>query len=200
MKCPKILMVLSYVIVIAGCTVGPDKRETPASFDFGPPRVVASTPAINATLLIPAVQASPWLDSSSIIYRLNYRDAGRAEVYAQNRWTMTPALLLTERLRTRFAAAARGVVTPQDGAKADVVLRIELDDFSQSFEDEKSSAANVRLRATLIDANTRTLRAQRAFSVARPAAPNAPGAAQALAAASDALIEDLAVWAAQTLK
>jgi cholesterol transport system auxiliary component len=190
------------VSMVTGCTLGPEKRDPPTVFDLGPQRAVPATaaPSINATLLIPPVSASPWLDNANIFYRLAYRDASRPDAYAQNRWAMSPALLLTERLRARFANASRGVVTAQDGAKADFTLRIELEDFTQSFDDAQTSKATVRLRASLIDINTRALQAQRTFNVARPAAPNAPGAAQGLAAASDAVIEELVTWAAQNLK
>ena len=197
----KYLFLLCILCIIGGCTLGPEKRDPPAVFDLGPQRVYAEAkPAIGATLLIPAVSASPWLDTPGIVYRLNYRDAGRPEAYAQHRWAMSPALLLTERVRARFAPASRGVVTTQDGARADYSLRIELEDFSQTFDAAESSKAQIRLRATLIDLNTRALQAQRTFSVERPAAPNAPGAAQSLAAASDAVVEELVTWAAQSLK
>ena len=108
--------------------------------------------------------------------------------------------MLTERVRARFAGASRGVVTAQDGAKADYALRIELEDFSQQFESAQASKGAARLRASLIDQNTRALHAQRTFSAERPAAPNAAGAAQALAAASDAVIEELVAWAVQNIK
>lgn len=197
----KYFFLLIILSVISGCSLGPEKRDPPAVFDLGLPRSVPAAPRVSsATWLIPAVSASPWLDSQNIVYLLNYRDAGRAEAYAQNRWAMSPALLLTERIRGRFAGATRGVVTTQDGAKADVSLRIELDDFSQSFDAADSSKVTVRLRASLIDLNTRELHEQRTFSVERPAAPNAPGAAQALAVASDAVVEELVTWAAQSLK
>jgi ABC-type uncharacterized transport system auxiliary subunit len=45
----------------------------------------------------------------------------------------------------------------------------------------------------------RTLRAQRSFLVQRPAAPDAAGAAAALAEASDALIQELLAWTAENL-
>jgi cholesterol transport system auxiliary component len=192
-------------MVFSACTLGPEKREPPTVFDLGPHNaapapVPTSAPVINATLLIPTVSASPWLDNTNIHYRLNYKDASRPEVYAQHHWTMSPALLFTERLRARFAAAARGVVTAQDGAKADYALRIELEDFSQAFDDAQRSKGSVRLRASLVDVNTRALHAQRSFNADRPAVPNAPGAAQSLATASDAVIEALIAWAQQTLK
>lgn len=197
----KHLFLIGVFAMLCGCAIGPEKRDPPAVFDLGPQRAhPAAAPVFNATLLIPAVSASPWLDSAHIIYRLSYRDAGRPEAYAQHRWAMSPALLLTERLRGRFAAASRGVVSTQDGARADYSLRIELEDFSQSFDAAQTSKAVVRLRASLIDLNTRALHAQRSFSVDRPAAPNAPGAAQSLAAASDAVVEELVAWATQSLK
>lgn len=197
----RVLFLFAFFSATFGCAIGPEKRDPPAVFDLGPQRIYpASTPIINTTLLIPAVSASPWLDSPNIIYRLTYRDAGRPEAYAQHRWAMSPALLITERLRGRFAAASRGVVGTQDGARADYSLRIELEDFSQSFDAAESSTANVRLRASLIDLNTRALHAQKSFRVERLAAPNAPGAAQSLATASDAVVEELVAWAVQSLK
>ena len=200
----KYLFLLSFLLslsMISGCSLGPEKRDPPAVFDLGPQRNFAPNPPARdsgATWLIPAVSASPWLDSQNIMYRLTYRDAGRPEAYAQHRWAMSPALLLTERLRSRFAAAARGVVSTQDGAKADFSLRIELEDFSQSFDAADTSKVTVRLRASLIDLNTRALHAQRTFNVERPAAPNAPGAAQSLATASDAVIEEIVAWATRS--
>ena len=196
------LILLSFFVsALSGCALGPEKRDAPAVFDLGPHRVQQSAaPVVNATLLIAPVAASPWLDNPNIQYRLTYQDASRPDAYAQNRWAMSPALMLTERVRARFASAARGVVTAQDGAKADYALRIELEDFSQQFSGAQSSTATARLRASLIDQNTRALHAQRTFSAERPAAPSAAGAAQALAAASDAVMEDLVKWAAEQIK
>ena len=186
---------------LAGCALGPEKRDAPAVFDLGPQRMAQAAPVvINATLLIPPVAASPWLDSPNIYYRLTHSDASRPDAYAQHRWTMSPALLLTERLRARLAGASRGVVTLQDGATADYALRVELEDFSQQFDSAQVSKVTVRLRASLIDQNTRALHAQRSFSVERPAAPNAAGAVQSLSAAGDAVIEELAAWAAHSIK
>ena len=204
MKKSKYLFLLTIFSMLGACALGPEKRDAPAVFDLGPQRAqsaqAATKPVINATLQIPPVAASPWLDNANIQYRLIYQDASRPDAYAQNRWAMSPALILTERVRARFAGASRGVVTAQDGAKADYALRIELEDFSQQFESAQASKGAARLRASLIDQNTRALHAQRTFSAERPAAPNAAGAAQALAAASDAVIEELVAWAVQNIK
>ncbi len=205
MKYNKCLFLLGFLffsaMMFCACSLVPEKREPPTVFDMGPQNTaLVPAPMINATLLIPTVSASPWLDNTNIYYRLNYKDASRPEVYAQHHWTMSPALLFTERLRARFAAASRGVVTAQDGAKADYALRIELEDFSQAFDDAQRSKVSVRLRASLVDVTTRALHAQKSFNVDKPAAPNAPGAAQSLASASDAAIEALLAWAQQNLK
>lgn len=198
------LLNLCYFFLLTGCTLlNAPSREAPQVFDLGPPPASvpgAAQPMIAATLLIPPVHASAWLDNNSIHYRLTYEDATRPEAYAQHHWTVAPALMLAERLRARFAQASRGAVTAQDGAKADVALRIELEDFSQSFDSAQSSKGRVRLRASLIEVNSRVLRAQRTFNAERPAAPNAPGAVQALVASTDAAIEELLTWTAQTLK
>lgn len=194
-------LLIIYSMTLSACALGPEKRDAPTVFDLGPQRSYSANPhAIAATFLIPPVSASPWLDHTGIQYRLLYQNAGRPDVYGQNRWAMTPAQLLTERLRARFAGAARGVVTAQDGAKADYTLRVELEDFSQSFDSTQSSKATVRLRASLIDVNTRVLHVQRGFSAERPAAPNAPGAVQALTVATEAVVEELVAWAAQNLR
>ena len=196
-----LILLFIFSFCLSACTLLPEKRDLPATFDLGPQRSVATAPAeIAASLLIPPVSANAWLDNTGMQYRLVYQNATRPDAYTQSRWVMTPALLLTDRLRARFAGASRGVVTVPDGAKADYALRIELEDFSQSFDTAQSSKVTVRLRASLIDLNTRALQAQKTFATERPAEPNAPGAAQALAVASDVLIDALLAWAAQTLK
>lgn len=151
-------------------------------------------------LLLPGVNAPGWLDSSGIIYRLNYQDAARPQAYARSRWAASPAQLLTQRIRSRFAAAAVGVVTGSEGARADYALRVELEDFSQSFDAPDQSRVAVRARATLVDLASHALHAQRAFALERPATPDAAGAVGALGEASDALIEELLGWTAQNVK
>jgi cholesterol transport system auxiliary component len=135
-------------VALAGCALGPQMREQPVSYDLGPPRSHAgSNPGIQATLLLPEVSAPAWLDGQGIVYRLSYENAARPQAYAQSRWAAPPAALLTQRLRGRFAAAAvSGIVTGSDGARADYALRIELEDFSQSFHAPNASRVAVRAR------------------------------------------------------
>ena len=194
-------VVLTPLFALAACSLGPQAREPAATYDLGPPRSHTLDAApLKVTLMVPDVGAPAWLDSQGMVYRLNYQNASRAHIYANSRWSAPPAALLTQRIRGRFAAASGGVTQGLDGARADYLLRVDLDDFSQSFDAPGASRVSVRARATLVAVADRRLRAQHSFSVERAAAPDAPGAAAALADAGDAFVEELLAWAARALK
>ena len=188
--------------LVAGCSLGPKATEQPASYDLGPPRQhTPGNPAIATMLLVPEVVAPAWLAGNGIVYRLNYENQARAYAYAQSRWTAPPAALLTQRLLSRLAAASRGIVTGADGVRADHQLRVDLEDFSQSFDSPAASRVTLRARASLVDVTNRGMIAQRVFAIERTTAtPDAAGAVQALAAASDELVEGLLAWTAESLK
>jgi cholesterol transport system auxiliary component len=198
----KYLIVLVFLFSgLAGCgSLLPPQQNAPMQFDLGPlPVHPQDNPGIAATLLIAGATAGPGLDNTAMQYRLAYQDATRAESYAQHRWVNEPARLFTQRLRARFAAASRGVLTPRDGARADYALRLALDEFSQRFDRAQSAQGVMRVRASLVDLKTSTLLAQHSFSAQKPATANAPGAAKALAAATDAVIEEIYGWAARQI-
>jgi cholesterol transport system auxiliary component len=196
-----LFLLIIVCFVWSGCTLGPEKRDAPVVFDLGPQRLVTATVArINVTFLIPVASATPLLDSQNILYRLKYRAAGRPEAYLENRWAASPAIMITDRLRARFASATRGVITPQDGARADYALRVEIEDFSQWFDAPDTSIVTVRMRASLVNAETRALHAQHTFALERSAAPDAAGAAKTLSAVSDAVVEQVLQWAAQSVR
>ncbi len=188
-------------VLLAACSLGPATKDVPATYDFGAPRNPPAGLKIRASLLVQSIAAPAWLDTSAVVYRLNYQDAARQQIYAQSRWAAPPASLLAQRLRARLAAASvGGVVTIADNARADYALRIELDDFSQVFDSLNVSRAVVAARASLVDTAKRTLVAQKSFSIERAAATaNAEGGVRALAAAGDELIEAVAAWTAASL-
>ena len=180
---------------LAGCSLGP-QLEPAESYDLGPPRAHASAnPGVPAILLLPEISAPAWLDGHGIIYRLSYENSARPQAYAGSRWVAPPAAMLTQRMRGRFASAAGGVLTNADGARADYALRIELEDFSQSFTASNSSRVGLRARTSLVRLADRTLVAQQVFSVERTApTPDARGAVAALGEASDEFVERLLAW------
>jgi cholesterol transport system auxiliary component len=185
---------------LAACGGAPPAANV-AVFDLGAPPAASPAPRIGGVVLVPGVTSPVWLDSTSIVYRLNYQDAARSRTYAQSRWAGTPAEMLGVQLRSRLAQSATGgVVGALDGARADFALRVDLEDFSQAFDAAESSRGVVKARATLIDLSTRGVIAQRSFVVERPApTANADGAVRALGQAGDALVVQMVAWAAASV-
>lgn len=189
-------------LLLTACSLGPATKDMPAVYDLGAPRGYTSgPPRVRAGVLVHNVAAPGWLDTPGIVYRLNYKDAARQQTYANSRWAAAPALLLTQRLRGRLAAASDGgVIGVADGARADYTLRIELEEFSQVFDSADASRAVVIARATLVNVARRTLHAQKSFSAERVAASaNANGGVRALAEAGDDLIESIVAWTAASI-
>ena len=198
---------LAALALLAGCSLLPDKPIRELTYDFGPSPVTdtAGTPP-GAPLVLPDVEVSGPLETTSLLYRLGYADAYQLRPYAYARWTAPPGQLLRARLRDHLgrerpildsAAAAslarRGGATPP-------VLRVELEEFSQLFETQASSQGVVRLRCTLLEnsAAGERLVAQRTFTVQRPApTADAAGGVRALTAATDATAGEIASWLRQ---
>lgn len=179
--------VVAAAVIVVGCGVGPKPKEAIGSFDFGLP--AAAKPVALKSLNHVTVVAPNWMDSTNLHYRLAYVNAARPAAYAQTRWVSTPTHLVEARLKER--AVAGGVLLGGAGPS----LRIEIDEFSQVFDAEKSSRAVVRARASL--AGGREVTAQKAFLIEVPAAtPDGPGGAAALGNAANALVDDVLAWAA----
>ena len=180
-------VVVTASVIVAGCGVGPKPKEAVGAYDFGLP--ATAKPVALKSLNHATVAAPNWMDSTNLHYRLAYANAARPAAYAQTRWVSTPAHLVEARLKER--AVAGGVLLGGAGPS----LRIEIDEFSQVFDAEKSSRAVVRARASL--AGAREVTAQKAFVIEVPAAtPDGPGGAAALGSAANALVDDVLAWAA----
>ncbi|MFB3080600.1 MAG: ABC-type transport auxiliary lipoprotein family protein [Nitrosomonadaceae bacterium] len=201
----KLYVLLS--IWLAGCTIMPQAQTPVSIYDFGLQQVSSTYNTSNqqqqlwTSLLIAEATSPVWLDSQAIQYRLAYRDPTQSYNYANNRWAAAPATLLTHRIRNRIAAVTNDkIVSTSDGTRADFTLRLELEEFSQVFDAVDKSHVIIRLRASLIHRSSRSLRAQRNFSMeqATPTA-NAAGAVQALTESSDKLIENLIDWLTEEL-
>jgi cholesterol transport system auxiliary component len=174
-------------VLVTGCGVGPKPKEAVGAYDFGLP--AAARPVALKSLNHATVVAPNWMDSTSLYYRLAYANAARPAAYAQTRWVSTPAHLVEARLKER--AVAGGVLLGAAGPG----LRIEIDEFTQVFDAEKSSRAVLRARASLSGA--RDVMAQKAFVIELPATtPDGPGGAAALGSAANALVDDVLAWAA----
>nr|WP_179401287.1 ABC-type transport auxiliary lipoprotein family protein [Burkholderia guangdongensis] len=183
--------VLAFVLAFAAGCAGPGVVAHNARYDLGP-AVSASSPGGGPALRVLDVDAPAALDSDKFTYRLAYADAQRTAAYRDSRWAAPPAQLLTQRLRG--ALSSRGAVLDgADGVSAPT-LRVDLDAFEQVFDGQTESRGVVAARATLTQAGK--VLGQRTFTASAPArSPDAAGGARSLAAASDALVEQIAAWA-----
>jgi cholesterol transport system auxiliary component len=180
---------------LAGCAGGGAPGNAMTSYDFGLPAPAASAaPRLRGPVKVLEVRAPAALDTTEFNYRLQYANGSQLHAYAAHRWTMTPAQLLTQRLRASLAA--HGAVLGGSDAVQAPVLRVELVDFEQVFDAPGASRGVVALRATLLEQGR--LVAQQTFtaSAAAPTA-DAPGGARALALASSAAIDQIAGWLAR---
>ena len=171
-------------ILPAACSVLPPAPPNPAHYDFGP---LPSPPKPMTMLLSLQASSAPWLDTPAMVYRLEYRDAAQIASYRDSRWVAPPAALFAERLRQRTVPAA--------SAMAPTRLRIDIEEFCQTFQSPERSIAVVRLRATRLDSETgRVLEVRKIVAESDAETADAAGGARALARAADLAIDQLAAW------
>lgn len=188
---------LLVLAIVSGCALPlPDKPVRPTAYDLGAPLATPASAAAGAPLAFDRVEAPAAIDTSALIYRLQYAGGEQQpRPYAQARWSMSPPQLLGQRLREALAAT-RPVLEPGAGLAA-LELRADLDEFDQVFSAPSTSEGVVRLRVTVLapQAKQNRLLGQRSF-VQRRLAPtaDAPGGAQALREATDALVREVVDW------
>ena len=194
-RCGLLLCSASLLVgLLSGCAT---RAPAPALYDFGPltqgvkPPAVARLPALN----VAEVQAPAWMDGPLMFYRLSYANVQQAYPYAGSRWSMSPAQLLGQRLKSRIAFEGGTVLAPGDGAQQLPTLRLDADEFVQIFASSNTSVGQLTLRASLF--RGKQLIGQRQFEQQASApSPDAAGGARALAVASDAAISDILSWIA----
>ena len=207
-------------LLLAGCSALPSPPARPVLYDFGPGATVAAPAdarsalapqAMRAPLALAEIEAPGVPDgSNAVLYRLAYSGAQQLRPYSQARWSQPPAQLVQQRLREELGHT-RPILQSDDGAalsrnsaqggKLPLVLRGELEEFSQIFTSPTQSTGTVRLRATLVDLTPtgESLLGQRVFIVQQPArTADAEGGVAALAEASTQVASELAAWVDQT--
>jgi cholesterol transport system auxiliary component len=140
------------------------------------------------------IVAPGWMDNSSMYYRLTYRNAANPLPYANSQWVMSPAALLTQRLRWTLGASNEGVSGSGLSSRESYVLRSELIEFEQIFDRPNQSHGVLRLRATL-EQQRDGRRTQRTFTIEKPApTPDAIGGVKALSLCADELSDSVTQW------
>ena len=185
--------------LLAGCTIGGTAQAPVVTYDLGPLTApAASQKPSGKTLLISPVASPTWLDHTTMIYRLNHADPMRPRFYSGSYWKATPAEMLTERIRARLSRSAH-VVTETEGVSGDYSLRLDLEEFAQSFPQADASHIDIRVRATLIDTERRTVLLQKTFEALEAAPPNAAGAVPVYAQSAGRMLDEIATWVEQAL-
>jgi cholesterol transport system auxiliary component len=203
--------VLLAALALAGCSGLPDKPTRATMYDFGPGPLATLPTTRQAPLAAIALDdistSGGALDNMAVLYRLGYADAQQLRPYSQARWSMPPAQLVRQRVREQlgqrravFNAGASVALNRSQNAVLPLLLRMDLEEFSQLFTAPETSVGLIRLRATLVEVTPAgdKLIGQRNVIVQRPApSSDAPGGVQALTAATDAAIEEIDQWLQQ---
>jgi cholesterol transport system auxiliary component len=184
---------------LTACAV-PTPPTAKTIYDFGPVSRTApagNTMATSPPLALAEIEASPALDSTAVQYRFAYANAQELRPYTLARWSMPPALLVQQRVRSALEAHGP-VLTPGEASPA-FTLKLELEEFSQLFEAPDRSRGVLKLRATLLKGAA--LAAQRSFSASADApTADVAGGALALSRATDQAATQLAEWVAQNMR
>jgi cholesterol transport system auxiliary component len=196
------LLLAVCAVALAGCHLIESHDTVKTGFDFGLPdgrdsSLLPST--LPATLVVANIVAPAWMDSSSMYYRLTYRNAANPMPYANSQWVMSPAALLTQRLRWTLGAGNEGDSRSGGSTREAYLLRGELVEFEQIFDGPDHSRGVLRLRATL-EGQRDGRRIQRTFQLEKPApTPDAAGGVKALSLCVAELSATMAQWLADTL-
>lgn len=180
-----LILVFASMLMLSGCASSGRGQADVAIYDLGP--AVAALPGTaeaNAGIAL-ELHLPFWLDSPAMSYRMAYVDVQRLRAYAQAKWAAPPAQMLQQRLRQRLA------IVP---GSAPCTLRVELDDFTQTFDSPGSSQA-VLSGVAVLSGKGRLVIARLPLRFAVPAASaDAQGGVAALATASENLSMALAQW------
>jgi cholesterol transport system auxiliary component len=187
-----IAVTIAGAALLAGCAAS--KGQSNSVYDFGAPSDPVAAKAVPLpALVVTDVTGSAALDNERMFYRLNYADPLQARAYANSRWGSSPLQLLTQRFKSRIAQSGVKVLSETDASNGIPLLRVEVDDFTHTFDTPAQSHGEVLLRASLFHGHT--LVDQKTFSrKTTSASADAAGGTRALAASTDAVAADIIAW------
>ncbi len=196
------LSLLVIAIVLAGCAAT-HGAESNMQYDLGPLTPASQAHAAWAAkarsnvpaLVVTDANGLQVLDNQAMLYRLLYADPLQARTYANNRWSAPPLQLLTQRFKSRIAQAGIKVLNVTDATGNVLLLRVDVDDFSQNFDTPSQNHGQLLLRASVFLGHT--LIDQKTFSArAASTSADAAGGARALASTADTVADELVAWLA----
>lgn len=191
------ITMIAFVALISACTTTTASLKT---FDFGLPVARATEAKMSVesavtplSFKLADISVSNNLDTEAMHYRLLYNNAQELLPYTQSRWSMPPAQLLSQRIKSYINNLGGMVVSANESSYDLPILRIELEEFSQHFTSPSTSYALVQLRASFTHHNR--VIAQKLFSAkTNSSSADAAGGAQAMPLATDLLLSELTAW------
>lgn len=180
---------LSLVLFLGACVGGNVQKGEQAFYDLS--GSVAPTANDNA-LPLAAIQAPSWLNTPAMQYRLAYAEPERRLSFAESRWVAPPAELI-EAVLKRNNIIRKGRFEAQ-GCQ----LRLDVDEFIQTFDAPGSSHALVEVRASLLTSRNAAVVAQRSFRLAPVSGADARSGVAAFVVAVRDFSSELDAWLAQT--
>lgn len=180
-----------HLFALSGCTTVGNTPGAVDLYDLGSAQPNAE--ALPIALGDIEVRAPSWLGRSAMQYRLEYEQPAQRRVYTQSRWVSPPAEMLETFLDRAFAQEA---VSNADRAGAPPCrLRIELDDFLQTFSAVDHGEGVILARAELLPSRGEQRLATHLITIREPApSPDAPGGVRAHRVAAVKMAADLASW------
>lgn len=171
------LAVLFLCFSLAGCfTAG--KRGGDAAmmiYDFGPLPAQRQVPDRRIPMAL-EVKLPLWFDSLGITYRLMYAEPARLREYTRARWAGPVSQMIQRKLIRQLG------FVPSGQGRANCLLRIEIDEFSQTFATTDQSDAILQGSMRWLD-RKRGLLHERPFGfVLAGETPDARGGVAALTA------------------
>ena len=183
---------------LSACASAPAWQQ-PYTLNRPAPTTVA-TVARAGVLRLEAVTAPSWLGDEQLLYRLQYANPLAVRPYDNARWAAAPgqmlAMLLSERLRQQ--GTWRAVLGPSQAGRPALLLQLGLHDFVVDYSSTSAGKAQISCTATLLEAKSYTVLAQRNFASDAPLQRVGPeGGAAAMNVAAQRLVGEIAAWAAQ---
>lgn len=195
---------LMAAVLLSACSVLPKPPATATLYDLGPAiSKPVDLPVGKRPVMVAAITGQGLMPgSTAMLYRFANVDQ-QLRAYQEARWSRPIEQLFGLQLRQQLEQGRPILDTEfslsrmRAGDQYPLVLRVDIENFEQIFQDADHSKGVVQLRATLVEPGVGgdKLLAQRTFvsAIEAPEA-NAAGGAKALAEASRALAGEINSW------